>query len=88
MVRGVELLERHGTDLGLPFARHLRDGIWELRVETGGKAFRLLYFHWKGRTFGLLHGFTKKRKTTPRDALSLATSRRAEWLERARKRQA
>lgn len=31
-----------------------------------------LYFPWFGHTFGLLHGFTKKTRTTPRAELTIA----------------
>ncbi|MBI5949843.1 MAG: type II toxin-antitoxin system RelE/ParE family toxin [Chloroflexi bacterium] len=82
----VDLLKRHGTALTMPFVRHLGDGIWELRASDQDGIYRVVYFHWKGRTFGLLHGFTKKTRATPRQDLDLAKSRRAAWLNRTAKR--
>ena len=81
----VDLLERHGVELEMPYTRHLGDGLWELRVRDRSGIYRVIYFHWKGRTFGLLHGFSKKTQTTPKGELDLARSRRATWLERTRK---
>ena len=82
----IDLLEKHGIDLDMPFARHLGDGIWELRARLGGNTWRVLYFHWRGRTFGLLHAFTKKTQQTPRAEIEIAKDRRATWLRRERDR--
>lgn len=83
----VELLEEYGPGLSMPHARHLEDGIWELRARVGRNVFRILYFHWKSRTFGLLHGFTKKTERTPRAEIEIARERRAAWHARAETRQ-
>jgi phage-related protein len=48
-----------------------------------GGIYRVLYFHWKGRTFGLLHGFSKKTRATSRRELDLARTRRDTWLRRS-----
>jgi phage-related protein len=78
----VDLLKRHGVELAMPYVRHLGGGIWELRIRDAAGVYRVLYFHWKGRTFGLLHAFTKKTRATPRHELELAKARRALWLSR------
>ena len=78
----IDLLKRHGTALTMPFVRHLGDGIWELRARDQDGIYRIVYFHWKGRTFGLLHGFTKTTQATPKRELDLAKARRATWLSR------
>jgi phage-related protein len=78
----IELLEARGTDLREPFTKHLEDGIWELRGRGPDGIYRVLYFHWFGHTFGLLHGFTKKTRATPRQELTTAMRRRATWLAR------
>ena len=44
--------------------------------------YRVLYFHWFGHTFGLLHGFTKKTQAAPRGELQTAKRRRDIWLSR------
>ena len=78
----IELLEEHGTELREPFAKYLGNTLWELRARGPDGVYRVLYFHWFGHTFGLLHGFTKKTRTTPRGELAVATRRRDTWLAR------
>lgn len=82
----VDLLKEHGTALTLPFVRHLGDSIWELRARDQDGIYRVVYFRWKGRTFGLLHGFTKKTRTTPTKDLEIARARRATWISRTTKK--
>lgn len=86
VVAVIDLLERHGIDLHMPHAKHLEDGVWELRARLGSDIWRVLYFHWKGRTFGLLHSFTKKAQQTSRADIDVAKVRRETWLRRERDR--
>lgn len=83
----IDLLEERGVGLREPFARHVQDGVWELRAKGPDGIFRVLYFHWFGHTFGLLHGFTKKTRKTPPAELEIARRRRATWLARPGPRQ-
>lgn len=78
----VRQLRMLGVELDMPAARPLADGIWELRVRDSDGIYHVLYFHWRGRTFGPLHGFTKKTRATPKDDLALARRRRDTWLGR------
>ena len=82
----VELLEVHGNDLAMPHARYIEAGVWELRAHVRRVQLRILYFHWKGRTFGLLHGFAKRTPTTPRGDVRIAHDRRSVWLAREQRR--
>ena len=68
--RIVDLLEKHGNELGLPHSRHLGGGLLELRV-LGVPSFRLLYI-FKGGDAYMLHGFTKKTNRTPKKEINLA----------------
>jgi phage-related protein len=86
VVATIDLPERHGTALGMPFVRSMGNGLWELRARDASGIYRVLYFQWKGRTFGLLHGFSKKARATPKQDLELARARRAAWLARAASR--
>ena len=83
----LELLEVHGSDLAMPHARYVEDGLWELRAHVRRVQLRILYFHWRGRTFGLLHGFTKRTAATPRADVRLALDRRSVWLAREHERE-
>lgn len=78
----IKLLARTGPELGMPDARNLGDDLWELRVHDSQGIYRIIYFHWVGHTYGLLHGFTKKTRKTPKDQIMTAKQRRATWLAR------
>lgn len=76
----LELLEEYGSQIGMPFSRHLEDGIFELRLAQGGNTVRILYFFAVGRTIVLTHGFVKKTRRTPGsgDRTGKAVARRLE----------
>ena len=78
----VELLERYGPQLGMPFSRHLEDGISELRVVRGSDSARILYFFVVGKRIVLTHGFRKKTQKAPRREIERAKSIRKDWRER------
>lgn len=84
VLRTVDLLRKHGTAIGMPTVRFMGNGLWELRARDPNGIYRLIYFHWKGRTFGLLHGFTKRTRATPRREIDLARARRDTWISRRR----
>jgi phage-related protein len=76
-LRQIELLETYGTDLGMPHAKPLGDGLVELRVR-GKREVRIFYVFAKGRQVYLLHGFIKKTQTTPKKELDIARTRQKE----------
>jgi phage-related protein len=78
----IGLLESLGTALGMPHARHLGGGLWELRTTFGGDIFRSLYITWTNDRFVILHVFQKKTQKTPVQDLQTAERRRADWLAR------
>lgn len=78
----VELLERYGPQLGMPFSRHLEDGVFELRAVGRGDSVRILYFFVVGKRIVLIHGFRKKTQKAPRREIERAKSIRKDWRER------
>jgi phage-related protein len=57
-------------------------GLWEVRAQHGGNAYRLLGF-WSGRRLVvLLSGFVKKTEEVPAREIALAQQRRRDYLER------
>jgi phage-related protein len=58
------------------------DGLWEVRAEFGGDAFRLLGFWEAGRLIILTNGFAKKTQKTPQRELAIADQRRRDYLNR------
>jgi phage-related protein len=80
VARTLDLLEEFGTDLGMPYARHLAGQLWELRVRHGRNRYRVIYFLASAGTFVLLHGFTKKTGRVPRSEIEIAERRRDDHL--------
>jgi phage-related protein len=71
---------------GLRVARHLRGDIWEVRVATDTKAFRVL-FSPEGESQQVLlalQAFSKKTQKTPAHIIRLAERRLADWRSRGR----
>ncbi len=75
----IALLENHGTRLGMPYSRHLRGRVWELRVSAGRRDYRILYAAVHGRRFILLHAFSKQSAKTPARDLAMAEQRLSEF---------
>jgi len=78
----INLLEEYGLQLGLPYVKHLRGKLWELRIRAGRRAYRIIYFAYVGQRLILLHGFLKKTQKTPRRELEIAERRMADLLIR------
>lgn len=84
VARTLDLLEQFGTNLSMPYAKHLEKQLWELRTRYGTNRYRIIYFLASGRTFVLLHGFTKKSGPIPKRDMELAQGRQADYLSRER----
>lgn len=57
------------------------EGLWEVRAQQGGDAFRLLGFS-DGQELVLVSGFTKKTEKTPKREIEVAEARRKDYLRR------
>jgi phage-related protein len=57
------------------------DGLWEVRAQHGGEAFRLIGLFDRSR-FVVVSGFAKKTEKTPRQELEIAAARRQDYLSR------
>jgi len=80
VARTLDLLEEFGTELGMPYAKHIEGQLWELRARHGRNRYRIIYFLAVGRTFVLLHGLTKKQGPVPRSDIEIAERRRDSYL--------
>ena len=85
VARTLDLLEEFGTDLGMPYARHLERQLWELRVRHGRNRYRIIYFLASGQTLVLLHEFAKKTGPVPRSDMEIAEQRRDDYLSRRKR---
>ena len=78
----IELLEEFGTKLGFPHAKKVTNTpLWELRI-LGEKSLRIFYIAQTGKTFLLLHGFTKKTQKTPKKEIKTALERLKDYQAR------
>lgn len=69
-------------------ARHLRGRIWEVRVDLGELAYRVLFASVgeSSRILLSLEGFAKKTRKTPPAAIDLAEERLKDWEIRGKAR--
>jgi len=76
------VLSEYGTELRMPYSRHLEDGIFELRAKIGSNITRTLYFFYVDKTIVMTNGFVKKTKKLPKKQIRLAKKYRKIYLAR------
>jgi putative addiction module killer protein len=54
------------------FVKHIRDGVYELRVEYAGNTYRVFFIFDGGNIVVLFNGFKKKTQKTPRKEIETA----------------
>ena len=82
----MEYVRQYGTTV----ARHVRQGIYEVRATYDTKAYRIL-FACEGRYHHVLlalNGFQKKTQQTPPAHIKLAEQRLADWRRRGKAKRA
>ena len=75
----VAMLSEFGPVVGMPYARQLEEGIFELRVSQGKDEVRIMYFFAPSQRIVLTHGFLKKTEKTPSREIRRAKRMRDEW---------
>ena len=80
--RIIGLLKEYGNQLGEPFSKPLKNGLFELRIQFGSDTVRVLYFFCKGKMIILTNGFVKKTQKTPEEEINLALKYKEEYLRR------
>ena len=79
--QAIKLLEKYGFDVvnNQPkMIKHLREGVYELRPGDN----RILFFHFTGNKFILLHGFRKTTRQTPDKEIRIAIKRMKDYKRR------
>lgn len=69
IVSYIDLLLENKGKLKYPYARHVKDKIWELRIDFAKNYHRILYFIFTGKRIILLHAFSKKTDKIPKREL-------------------
>ena len=88
--------EREKVDYGLvllktqdrlpaKFIKHIRDGLYELRIEYNGNIYRVFFIFDEGRIVVLFNGFQKKAQKTPVSEINMALKIREEYYDYKRK---
>ena len=81
-MRTLGLLESTGNMLGMPYSKHLRDGIHELRTTQGNNSIRLFYFFSANKVVIVDHAIEKKTQKTPKEDIRLAIERKQSYERR------
>lgn len=76
-----KLLEDYGHRLPYPHAKHIDEGIFELRFVGIEGNIRILYFFFHQDKAILTNGFVKKTKKTPKREIMIAIARRKAYLK-------
>ena len=69
-IRVIELLNKFGPYLRMPFTKKVDDRVWELRVE--GKVSLRIFYTKIGKKYILIHGFVKKTNKIPKKEIKIA----------------
>ncbi|MDD2361965.1 MAG: type II toxin-antitoxin system RelE/ParE family toxin [Oscillospiraceae bacterium] len=81
-LRQIDLLSDFGIGLKEPYAKHIGEGLWELRIKFASDISRVFYFIPGANKIILLHGFVKKTQKTPPAEIKTAIARMDDYRER------
>lgn len=66
------------------FVKHIRDGLFELRIEWRGNIYRIFFCFDEGHIVILFNAFQKKTQKTPEKEINKALKLKAEYEEKKR----
>ncbi|MDX5329020.1 MAG: type II toxin-antitoxin system RelE/ParE family toxin [Marinobacter sp.] len=75
MIRLMELMEKHGANLGEPHTKPLGDELFEIRAKAKEGIGRGIFCYMQGKRIIVLHVFVKKDQKIPKKDLELANER-------------
>jgi len=74
----MSLLRKNGTNIGIPYVKHISGKIWELRPIKD----RIFFFFYDGQQYVMLHHFVKKTQKTPLNEIQQAEKNMNNFLVR------
>ena len=80
-IDSLDLLERYGNQLRMPYSKALNDGLFELRIKFSSDISRIFYFFYVGNKIVVTNGFVKKTQKTPVREISKAEGLRKLYFE-------
>jgi phage-related protein len=80
-------LVTHAERIPEKFLKHIegQQGLYEIRVESGGNIYRIFCCFDRGRLVVLFNGFQKKTQKTPKGQIELALRLMQEYFEEQKK---
>ncbi len=75
------LLLRTEEKIPYHYIKHLRDGLYELRVTFGNNELRLFFIYDGDKIVVLFNGFRKKTQKTPKKEIEKALKLKTEYYE-------
>jgi len=75
MIRLLELMEKHGANLGEPHTKSLGGELFEIRAKAKEGIGRGIFCYMQGKRIIILHVFVKKDQKIPKKDLELANER-------------
>ena len=89
VMRDIDLLEKYGFDLGMPYVKKIRgkkyEKIYELRSKFSSSISRIFYFFETKSDIVLLSGYIKKNNKTDKRELNRAVEYMNDYLSRSNK---
>lgn len=82
LLKIMEMVETYGLQqVGMPYVRHIRGKLWEMRGKGRDGIARSIYVAASGRRVIVLRSFVKKTQQTPEQEIALALKRAREIRE-------
>lgn len=81
-IKEILLLKDLGTLIREPYSKHIKDGVFELRIKFGSNISRIFYFFFVGDKIVLTNGFIKKSQKTPQEEITKALKYKLDYIRR------
>lgn len=78
LIKLLELMEKHGANLGPPHTKAVGSGLFEIRAKAQEGIGRALFCYLEGKHIHILHAFVKKSQKIPKKELNIARERQKE----------
>ena len=83
-LRGIDVLAEQGNIIREPFSKHIKNGLFELRIKFSSDITRIFYFFYKDNKIIVTNGFIKKTNGTPISEIEKGLKYKADY-ERSKK---
>ena len=79
----INLLKEQNVHATEPLVKHIGGKLWELRRDSSGNIYRVMYFFFTGKRIVFVHGFQKKTQKTPIREIEIAEKNMNDFINRA-----